>query len=124
MNSGNVFWLRAIAVFAIVLGVLGTSLTELRYIEFPFRILLVSAGLLSLFRKRVGIVLLAIALALSIPDVEIGSFYWTPVRLIRFPLGGSLSSSSASYRFGIDIVSIILLSALMSFFNIRRGKPD
>lgn len=100
MNSGNVFWLRVIAVFVIVLGALGTSFTELRYVEFPFRILLVSSGLLSLFRNRVGIVLLAIALALSIPDVEIGSFCWTPIRLIRFPLEGSLSSSSASYRFG------------------------
>lgn len=124
MNSGNIFWLRVVSVFAIVLGALGSSLTKLRYVEFPFRILLLSAGLLSFFRKRVGIILLATALALSIPDIEIGSFYWTPVRLIRFPLGGSLSSSSGSYRFGIDIVSIILLSSLMPFFNARRENTD
>lgn len=124
MNSGNIFWLRSVAVFAIVLGVLGTSLTELRYIELPFRVLLCSAGLLSLFRKRVGIILLTVALALSIPDIEMGSFYWTPVRLIRFPLGSSLSSSSGSYRFGVDIVSIVLLSSLLPFFNARRDNDD
>lgn len=124
MNSGNVFWLRFVAVFAIVLGALGTSLTELRYVELPFRILLLSAGLLSFFRKRVGIILLAVALALSIPDIEVGAFYWTPVRLIRFPLGGSLSSSSGSYRFGIDIISIVLLSSLMPFFNARRDNAN
>lgn len=122
MNSDNIFWLRAVAVFAIILGAFGTTLTEMRYVEFPFRILLLSAGLLSLFEQRAGIILLAVALALSIPDVEIGSFYWTPVRLIRFPLGGSISSSSGSYRFGIDIVSVILLSSLMPFFNAHRDN--
>jgi len=124
MNSGSIFWLRIVAVFAIVLGALGSSLTELHYVEFPFRILLLSGGLLSFFRRRVGIIVLAIALVLSIPDIEIGSFYWTPVRLLRFPIGTSLSSSSGSYRFGIDIVSIILLSSLMPFLNARRENTD
>ncbi len=124
MDSDNLFWLRAIAIFAIILGALGTSFTELHYVEVLFRLLLISAGLLSFFKERVGIILLAVALAISIPDVEIGSLYWTPVRLIRFPIGGFISNSSGSYRFGIDVVSVLLFFLLIQSFNARKDKGN
>lgn len=111
MNSHNGFWIRMIGIYSLILGFQGTSLTNMYAVDLAFRMLFIFGGAMSIFRNKVGIYLLLIAFAISIPEIGVGSFYWTPVRLIRFVFGFNYSDEN-SFQIGIDWVSVFVVSRL------------
>jgi hypothetical protein len=110
-----------IAIYQIVRGLFGISLPVPFSLDLMFRGLLCVGGLLAIFSRSKGMLLLA--LALSVPVVTVGtSFYWTPVHL-ELPLSFSFklglfqlnsASETESIRLGLDVVYSFLFS-LSSF---------
>lgn len=107
------FWIRVIAIYAIILGFQGTSFTDMEAIERLFRWLFILGGALSLFGSQLGIQLLTLTFFLSIPEFTSGSLNWPPVRLARFVLGTGFSGETNFYL-GFDWLAMVIVSKLTS----------
>ncbi|BAU67550.1 hypothetical protein STA3757_49720 (plasmid) [Stanieria sp. NIES-3757] len=84
LDRNSIKWLRIIAAYQICRGIFGQSLLPFP-VDFLFRILLCSSGVLVFLNKKIGIVLLLIVLIASIPHIEVvleSSFFnWPPIVL-------------------------------------------
>jgi hypothetical protein len=120
-NLDDIVWLRILSAYQILRGFLGVSLWPFP-LDFLFRILLCSIGVLAFLNKKVGIILLFITLLASIPYIAIISkstyFYWPPVVFTPpINIGFSLldiqnGSGSEGTRISLHGVYVILLFTL------------
>jgi hypothetical protein len=121
MDQNDIVWLRILAGYQILRGLVGVSLLPFP-LDILFRIFLCSTGALTFLNKKIGIILLIIVLVISIPYIAIISknsyFYWPPVIFTPpINIGFSLldiqnGSESEGTRISLHGVYIILLFTL------------